>query len=128
MNIILVGNEPPFSPPSRLRLLPRPGDPRPVLQHAQRERAPGELLAHALAKGALSQVPSNIYLFIYFVCEIKAIVDYSDNEFEYLSPEIRNLSNLVILAVRDNELVEVPQEIGQLINLRELHLQVKERD
>ncbi len=62
------------------------------------------------------------------MCEIKAIVDYSDNEFEYLSPEIRNLSNLVILAVRDNELVEVPQEIGQLINLRELHLQVKERD
>ena len=62
------------------------------------------------------------------MCEIQAIVDYSDNEFEYLSPEIRNLSNLVILAVRDNELVEVPQEIGQLINLRELHLQVKKRD
>ncbi len=48
----------------------------------------------------------------------------SDNEFEYLSPEIRNLTNLVILAVRDNELVEVPQEIGELTNLRELHLQV----
>ena len=47
----------------------------------------------------------------------------SDNDFEYLSPEIRNLTNLRILAVRDNQLVEVPQEIGELYNLRELHLQ-----
>ncbi len=58
MNIIsVVGHEPPFPPPSRLRFLPRPGDPRPLLQHAQRERAAGKLLAHALAQGALSQVP-----------------------------------------------------------------------
>ena len=48
---------------------------------------------------------------------------YSDNDFEMLSPEIRNLSNLRILAVRDNELVEVPAEVGELHNLRELHLQ-----
>ena len=28
-----------------------------------------------------------------------------------------------MLAIRDNEITEVPQEIGELINLRELHLQ-----
>ena len=52
---------------------------------------------------------------------------FSDNDFEYLSPEIGNLVNLRILAIRDNELVEVPQEIGELYNLRELHLQVSKR-
>ncbi len=31
----------------------------------------------------------------------------SDNDFEYLSPEIKNLVNLRILAIRDNELVSV---------------------
>ena len=33
----------------------------------------------------------------------------SDNNFEYLSPEIKHMANLRILAVRDNELIEVPQ-------------------
>jgi Leucine-rich repeat (LRR) protein len=47
----------------------------------------------------------------------------SDNDFEYLSPDVKNLINLRILAVRDNELVELPQEIGELSNLRELHVQ-----
>merc|ERR1712088_1195357 len=47
----------------------------------------------------------------------------SDNEFDHLSPEIKNMKNLRILALRDNELVEIPQEIGELSNLRELHLQ-----
>jgi hypothetical protein len=32
---------------------------------------------------------------------------FSDNDFEYLSPEIKNLVNLRILAIRDNELVSV---------------------
>jgi len=40
-----------------------------------------------------------------------------------LSPKIKNLVNLRILAIRDNELIEVPEEIGYLTNLRELHLQ-----
>ena len=47
----------------------------------------------------------------------------SDNEFEHLSPDIKNMKNLRILALRDNELVDVPQEIGELSGLRELHLQ-----
>ena len=47
----------------------------------------------------------------------------SDNEFEHLSPDIKNLKNLRILAIRDNDLVDVPQEIGELSGLRELHLQ-----
>ena len=47
----------------------------------------------------------------------------SDNDFEYLSPKIKNMVNLRILAIRDNELVEVPEEIGFLTSLRELHLQ-----
>ena len=47
----------------------------------------------------------------------------SDNDFEYLSPKIKNLVNLRILAIRDNEMIEVPEEIGTLTNLRELHLQ-----
>merc|ERR1712038_2137953 len=38
----------------------------------------------------------------------------SDNEFELLSPKIGNLINLRILAIRDNELIEVPEEIGFL--------------
>jgi len=50
---------------------------------------------------------------------------FSDNNFEYLSAEVANLSNLTILALRDNELVEVPPEIASLTNLRELHLQVR---
>ena len=33
------------------------------------------------------------------------------------------LKNLRILAIRDNDLVDVPQEIGELSGLRELHLQ-----
>ena len=33
----------------------------------------------------------------------------SDNRFEYLSPDIKHMVNLRILAVRDNELIEVPQ-------------------
>ena len=40
-----------------------------------------------------------------------------------LSPKIKNLVNLRILAIRDNELVEVPEEIGYCTSLRELHLQ-----
>ena len=36
----------------------------------------------------------------------------SDNEFEHLSPEIKNMKNLRILALRDNELVDIPQ-VGQ---------------
>ena len=40
-----------------------------------------------------------------------------------LSPKIKNLVNLRILAIRDNELVEVPEEIGYCTALRELHLQ-----
>ena len=47
----------------------------------------------------------------------------SDNDFEHLSPNIKNMKNLRILAIRDNELVDVPQEIGELSGLRELHLQ-----
>ena len=47
----------------------------------------------------------------------------SDNDFEHLSPDIKNMKNLRILAIRDNELVDVPQEIGELSGLRELHLQ-----
>ena len=48
---------------------------------------------------------------------------YSDNDIEMLSPKIKNLVNLRILAIRDNELVEVPEEIGYCTSLRELHLQ-----
>ncbi len=33
----------------------------------------------------------------------------SDNDFEHLSPDIKNLKNLRILAIRDNELVDVPE-------------------
>lgn len=65
-----------------------------------------------------SELPGNFWL----MHSLRALY-LSDNEFEYLSPEIRNLTNLAILAVRDNELVEVPQELGQLSALRELHLQ-----
>ena len=48
----------------------------------------------------------------------------SDNDFEILPPDIRHLVNLRILALRGNELIEIPAEIGELTNLRELHLQV----
>ncbi len=36
---------------------------------------------------------------------------FSDNDFEYLSPDIKNLKNLRIFAIRDNDLVDVPQVI-----------------
>merc|ERR1712111_289515 len=47
----------------------------------------------------------------------------SDNDFELLSPKIKNMVNLRILAIRDNELIEIPEEIGALSNIRELHRQ-----
>ena len=37
---------------------------------------------------------------------------FSDNDFEYIPPEIKNMVNLRILALRDNELVEIPQVIS----------------
>merc|ERR1712223_1980691 len=63
-------------------------------------------------------LPSNF--FIMATCRALYL---SDNEFEHLSPEIKNMKNLRILALRDNELVDIPQEIGELGLLRELHLQ-----
>merc|ERR1711915_48607 len=63
-------------------------------------------------------LPSNFFI----MATLRALY-LSDNEFEQLSPEIKNLKNLRILALRDNELVDVPQEIGELSGLRELHLQ-----
>ncbi|MPC42368.1 Ras suppressor protein 1 [Portunus trituberculatus] len=46
-----------------------------------------------------------------------------DNDFEVLSPLIKNLKNLQILSLRDNDLIILPREIGELTRLRELHLQ-----
>merc|ERR1711997_126288 len=63
-------------------------------------------------------LPSN-----FFIMSTLRALYLSDNEFEHLSPDIKNLKNLRILAIRDNDLVDVPQEIGELSGLRELHLQ-----
>jgi len=63
-------------------------------------------------------LPSN-----FFIMSTLRALYLSDNEFEHLSPDIKNMKNLRILALRDNELVDVPQEIGELSGLRELHLQ-----
>ena len=82
-------------------------------------------------------LPSNFFImstlrWVGYIQSIIPIIFYSysgralylsDNEFEHLSPDIKNLKNLRILAIRDNELVDVPQEIGELSGLRELHLQ-----
>jgi len=65
-----------------------------------------------------NSLPSN-----FFIMSTLRALYLSDNEFEELSPEVKNLKNLRILALRDNELVDVPQELGQLQGLRELHLQ-----
>jgi len=59
----------------------------------------------------------------FFIMESIRALYLSDNDFEQLSPDIKNLKNLRILALRDNDLVDLPQEIGELIYLRELHLQ-----
>lgn len=68
----------------------------------------------------------------------------ADNDFEYLPPEIGNLKNLQIvgretllsisklilhfltvfqLVLRENDLIELPKQIGDLARLRELHIQ-----
>merc|ERR1712241_46969 len=65
-----------------------------------------------------NSLPSNFFI----MATLRALY-MSDNEFEQLSPDIKNMKNLRILALRDNELVDVPQEIGELVGLRELHLQ-----
>merc|ERR1711970_47348 len=65
-----------------------------------------------------NSLPSNFFI----MATLRALY-LSDNEFEQLSPDIKNMKNLRILALRDNELVDVPQEIGELVGLRELHLQ-----
>lgn len=59
----------------------------------------------------------------FFIMSTLRALYLSDNDFEHLSPDIKNMKNLRILAIRDNELVDVPQEIGELSGLRELHLQ-----
>jgi len=59
----------------------------------------------------------------FFMLESLRALYLGDNDFEFLSPEIRNLKNLQILVLRDNDLVELPREIGELSRLRELHLQ-----
>lgn len=71
-----------------------------------------------------------------------------DNDFEFIPPEIGQLKNLQIvsstilllyhifschiptklkfilqLVLRDNDLIELPKEIGDLARLRELHIQ-----
>ena len=67
-----------------------------------------------------------------------------DNDFELLPPELGNLKNLQIVSVffdvdvvmshsrdghnfqlglRDNDLLDIPREIGELTRLRELHIQ-----
>ena len=53
-----------------------------------------------------NSLPSNFFI----MSTIRALY-LSDNEFEHLSPEIRNMKNLRILALRDNELVEIPEVI-----------------
>jgi len=63
-------------------------------------------------------LPSNFWI----MSTLRALY-LSDNEFELISPDVKNLKNLRILALRDNELVDLPQEIGELGGLRELHLQ-----
>merc|ERR1712215_203173 len=65
-----------------------------------------------------NSLPSN-----FFIMSTLRALYLSDNEFEELSPEVKNLKNLRILALRDNKLVDVPQELGQLQGLRGLHLQ-----
>merc|ERR1719510_2751422 len=71
-----------------------------------------DLSYNNLNEGSL---PSN-----FFIMQTLRALYISDNDFEQLPP---NLKNLRILAVRDNELIEVPEEIGELSGLRELHLQ-----
>ena len=51
-----------------------------------------------------NSLPNNFF----FMTSIRALY-LSDNEFERLSPDISNMKNLRILALRDNELVEIPE-------------------
>lgn len=63
----------------------------------------------------------------------------ADNDFEHLPSDIRNLKNLQIvsmffhkfviqtfnlqLVLRENDLIDLPSELGELSRLRELHVQ-----
>ncbi|KAF2368331.1 Leucine-rich repeat [Trinorchestia longiramus] len=59
----------------------------------------------------------------FFMLESLRALYMADNDFEILSPEIKNFKNLQILVLRENDLVELPREVGDLPRLRELHLQ-----
>ncbi|XP_018018668.1 ras suppressor protein 1 [Hyalella azteca] len=59
----------------------------------------------------------------FFMLESLRALYMADNDFEILSPEIKNFKNLQILVLRDNDLVDLPREVGELHRLRELHLQ-----
>merc|ERR1712212_653612 len=48
-----------------------------------------------------NSLPSNFFI----MATLRALY-LSDNEFEQLNPEIKNLKNLRILALRDNELID----------------------
>ncbi|XP_043479652.1 ras suppressor protein 1 [Leptopilina heterotoma] len=59
----------------------------------------------------------------FFMMDTLRALYLADNDFEHLSPDIKQLRNLQILVLRDNDLIELPKEIGELSRLRELHIQ-----
>ncbi|KRT78254.1 hypothetical protein AMK59_8152, partial [Oryctes borbonicus] len=59
----------------------------------------------------------------FFMMETLRALYLGDNDFEHISPEVKNLKNLQILVLRENDLIDLPKEIGELQRLRELHIQ-----
>jgi Leucine-rich repeat (LRR) protein len=78
----------------------------------------------------------------FFMIETLRALYLADNDFEFLPPEVGLLKNLQIvrqtlinsawldwhlfwfqLVLRENDLIDIPKEIGELQRLRELHLQ-----
>jgi Leucine-rich repeat (LRR) protein len=50
------------------------------------------------------------------------ILDLSNNQLSELPPEIGNLVNLRVLYLQDNQLTRLPPEIGKLVNLQWLYI------
>ncbi|KRY36432.1 Ras suppressor protein 1 [Trichinella spiralis] len=67
----------------------------------------------------------------FFMLEALRALYLGDNHFEVMSPEVCNLKKLQIvqcsgkfdLVLRDNNLIFLPKEIGELSRLKELHIQ-----
>lgn len=64
-------------------------------------------------------LPGNFF----FIPTLRALY-LGDNDFECFPEDVAHLTNLQILVLRENDLIDLPRQLGTLSKLKELHIQV----